>query len=306
MIDEFGERLVDRLIDWYGVWSAPWKIRFKRSALGFRCALIGQSLKKTGALLFNKLATAGEEDGFISRLMAEPVEPVDEISLREWIDAALIKANAALGGRMFAFLLLMMAQSALLLCGRASGEIAMLAAFFGLQWLAEALETDYEPLAGPVRQRYLAAAALRAAAYLAVTGCYFFAYAQRGLKINIILQGTMGLTIAVHAILFVSFVAFNKKQQLFLRLLCGVLGLLPALACASGAALGAATAAAAPMVALGGAVRGIGIALAFLSEQAGMVCSLGGNRLRFGKLWKSLLSMTGFFMMLCGAWLCVL
>lgn len=304
MIDELGLKAVDYVIEHFSAWCAPWKIRLKRSFIGFRPLLIWERMKNLARMMRSSFVRAGEEGSFFVRMMTEPVEPVNEVSFRQFIDASLTGASSALSGRAFAATLLMMMMSVCLLAGRGGGEMAMLCAFFCLQWLAEGMEMDWAPVASGVHQKYLTAMGLRALAYLAAAVSYFFAYARHGLQINIILQGTMGLTIAVHAILFVSFVAFNQRQQLFLRVLSGVLGFLPALMCACAAALGASTAAASAMIAAGGVVRGLGAGLAFLSEEASMIASLGGNRLRFGRLWRSLLSMTGFFMMLLGAWLC--
>ena len=306
MLDEFLEKTLDTALMRFSRWFAPWKIRLKRGAPGFRLALIGESMKRTAALLFNKIKVAGREGGILQRLISEPVEPVEETTLLEMADRVFSRAQALFEGKAFAALLLMMMQSTLLLAARGGRELAVLAAFFALNWLAHGMQADYEPVCAGVRQRYLAAILLRAGAYLTLLLSYFVAYAQQGLKINVLLQGTMALTICVHVILFLSFIAFNKKQQPFLRALCGVLGFAPALACAAGVALGASTIAREPMPAIGGVLRAAGVTLAFLSWQVEMIDALGGNRLRFGRLWHSLLSTIGFFMMLLGAWLCAL
>lgn len=306
MLDEILERALDTTIERYTRWSAPWKIRLKRSCIGFRQTLIGESMKRSAAMLFNKIKVAGREGGFLQRLISEPVEPVSEATLREAVDGALEKAQALLGGKAFAALLLIMLQSALLLAAKGTSELAVLAAFFALHWLGAAMEEGYEPICAGVRQRYLAAMLLRAGGYLTLLLSYFVAYAQQGLKINVLLQGAMALFIAAHAVLYVSFVAFNRRQQPFLRALVGVLGFAPALSAAAGTALGAATIAREPMLAIGGMLRAVGVALAFFAFQVEMIATLGGNRLRFGKLWHGILSTIGFFMMLCGAWLCAL
>ncbi len=306
MLDEMLERALDTAIEKTTRWCAPWKIRFKRSFIGFRPALIWESMKNTAALLFNKIKVAGREGGFLQRLISEPVEPVAEATLREVVDSTLTRAQALFKGKAFAALLLMMMQCTLLLAAKGTGELAVLAAFFGLHWVASAMDEGYEPICAGVRQRYLAAQLLRAGGYLTLLLSYFVAYAQQGLKINVLLQGTMLLAISVHAVLYVSFVAFNKRQQPFLRALYGVLGFAPALACSAGVALGASTIARSPMLAIGGAARAIGVTLAFLAWQVEMIATLGGNCLRFGKLWHGILTTIGFFMMLLGAWLCAL
>ena len=306
MIDEFSLKALDWTIEHVSKWFAPWKVRLKRSFLGFRPSLIAQRAKHNVLVMRSKISEATEEGGFFTRWMTEPMETVEKTNFFAWLDGVLMRADAALAGREFAFHLFLMLLGVLLLAGRGGGEMAMLCALFCLQWLSEGMETDYAPVSSGVHQKYVAAMALRACSYLAAAVCYFAAYAQRGLQINIILQGSMGLAIAIHVIFFVGFVAFNQRQQPFLRALSGVLGLLPALMGACAAALGAATAAMALPVAIGGIVRAVGAALVFLSETTRMVSSLGGNRLRFGRLWQRLLGFMGFFMMLLAAWLCVL
>lgn len=306
MLDEILLETLDTAIERFTRWSAPWKIRIKRSFIGFRLALIGESMKRTAGLLFNKIKVAGREDGFLQRLISEPVEPVKEEALREVVDTALTRAQELFRGKAFAALLLMVMQCTLLLAAKGTSELAVLAAFFALHWLASALDEGYEPICAGVRQRYLAAMLLRAGGYLTLLLSYFVSYARQGLKINVVLQGAMALTIIVHMAMFLSFVAFNRRQQPFLRVVSGVLGFAPALASAAGIALGASTAAQETMAAAGGVVRAIGVTLAFLAWQVEMIASLGGNRLRFGQLWHGILSTIGFFMMLCGAWLCAL
>lgn len=306
MLDEILERALDTTIERYAHWSAPWKIRLKRSCIGFRPTLILESMKRTAAMLFDKIKVAGREGGLLQRLILEPVEPVGEATLRESLDLALTRAQDVFGGRSFAYLLLMMMLSTLLLAAKGTGELAVLAAFFCLHWLAGAMDEGYAPICEGVRQRYLAAQLLRAGGYLTLLLSYFVSYARQGLKINVLLQGTMALAIIVHMALFLSFVAFNKRQQPFLRAVSGVLGFAPALACAAGVALGASTVARELPLAAGGMVRAVGVTMAFLAWQVDMIASLGGNRLRFGRLWHGLLSTIGFFMMLLGAWLCAL
>lgn len=225
---------------------------------------------------------------------------------RAAIDRTLCAAQEALSRGMFAYLLLMTLLCACLLAAKGTRELAVLSAFFCLNWAAEAMHCGYEPLCAGVRQRYLAAVLLRGFSYLALLLSYFFAYSSDLISSNVLLQATMALTGIVHLAMFFSFVAFNRRQQLFLRVLAGVMGIAPALACAAGTALGVATAAKALNVAAGGILRAAGICLAFLCEQVNMISALGGNRLRFGRLWGGTMMAIGFFMMLGGAWLCAL
>lgn len=304
MLDEICLRFVDWASESFSGWFAPWKIRLKRSAVGFRIALILDSMKRTAVQLFSSIAEADEEDSFLQRLIQDPIEPVDETSLKEKLAYLLMKADEVFAGRAFAYLLLMTMLSACLLAGCGARSVAAMAAFLCLNWVAEAFAQDYEPICGGVRQRYLASVLLRAGAYLVTLLDYFAAYASDGLQLNVVLQGAMILTVLLHTIVYIGLAAFNRKQQLFLRVLCGLLGMAPALACAAGIALGASMAARETMLALSGLLRAAGVALAFASWEIGTIGELSGGRLRYYRLWQSAAMMIGFFMMLLGALMC--
>ena len=287
----------------FGRWFAPWKVRLKRSAIGFRFALIISSIIRTAKQLFSSIAEVDEEDSFLQRLIQEPIEPVNTVSLWQKLSLLLMKADAFFAGKAFPYLLLMTMVSVCLLVGGGTRALAVMAAFFCLNWLAEAFAQDYEPICGGVRQRYLMSILLRAGAYLVLLLDYFTAYAANGLQINVVLQGAMILTGMLHVIGYIGLTAFNKRQQLFLRVLCGLLGIVPALACAAGIALGASTVARETMLALSGILRAMGVLLAFLSWEIGTNGELSGGRLNYFRLWQNLTMMIGFFMMLLGAWL---
>lgn len=305
MLDEICTKMVDTAVTTFTRWFAPWRIWLKNSAIGFRPALILRRVKHTLAVLFNTIATADDEDSFLRRLTQEPEEPTPGIDVKAALLRMLAGADAFFEGKTFGYLLLMTMLSACLLAGRGTRALAVMAAFLCMHWLAQAFCEDYAPLCGRVRQRYLVALLLRAGAYLLLMLDFFAAYAADGLQINIVLQGAMIAVLAIHLIVYLGFVAFNRRQQLFLRALCGVLGVLPALACAAGVALGVSMIAQPLPMAAGGLARAVGAALAFLSWQVEMLDSLGG-RLPFARLWQGMTMTIGFFMMLGGAWLCAL
>lgn len=305
MLDELCLRVVDITVSKVTRWFAPWKVRLKRSAIGFRPMLMLRSMKRTVAMLCNTIATVDEEGSFLERLIREPDEPEKGPGVKAILLRVLTLGDAFFAGRAFGYLLLMTMLSTCLLAGRGTRSLAALTAFFCLHWLAQAFAEDYEPICAGVRQRYLAALLLRMGAYLLLLVDHFLCYAANGLEINVVLQGAMIVTLSVHLAVFMGFVAFNRRQQLFLRVLCGVLGVTPALACAAGLALGVSMIAQTPIIAAGGVLRAAGAVLAFLSWQAEMLDSLGG-RLPFARLWQGMTMTTGFFMMLGGAWLCAL
>ncbi|MBR5287380.1 MAG: hypothetical protein IKU34_02175 [Clostridia bacterium] len=304
MLDELGLRLADKMTAAFARWYAPNRVRFKRSAIGFRLALIFGGIKRTAQLVFTQIAESDEEDGILQRILQDPIEPVDAPSLRQKLSVALWHADAFMAGKAFAYLLLMTMISACLLAGSGARSLAVMAAFFCMNWLAEAFAGDYEPVCGSVRQRYLTSVLLRAGAYLVLLLHYFIAYAANGLQINVVLQGAMIMTAIVHVICYIAFAAFNRRQHVFLRVLCGLLGIAPAMACAAGIALGASTAARETMVAASGFLCAAGAALAFLSWEIGTVGELSGGRLQYYRLWQNMTRIIGFFMMLLGAWMC--
>ena len=400
LLDEICLRAVDWVTESFGRWYAPWKIRFKRSAIGFRIALIfGPMIRVCSQILANmekkkeqeakakeearekeraiaeeaakakkaaeakarkaakakktaeaqaaseaeeaveaeeaevreaaqakeaeaKAAQANEaeaeagtqakdaeekdtakEDIFLQWFLKEPTAPKNKISFGQKMALLMMRADAFFTGKAFPYLLLMTMLSVCLLAGCGTRALAVMAAFFCLHWLAEAFAQDYEPVCGGVRQRYLASVLLRSGAYLVLLLDYFSAYAADGLQINVVLQGAMILTVALHVLSYIGLTAFNKRQPLFLRVLCGLLGIVPALACAAGIALGASTVARGVVIALSGILRATGVSLSFLSWEIGTNGELSGGRLRYFRVWQNLTMMIGFFMMLLGAWL---
>ena len=336
MLDEICLRAVDWVTESLSRWVAPWKIWLKRSAIGFRIALIfGPIIRVLKQFLSNmtkkreqgakakeevktkenaeakteeiKEATEAKEeakeDVFLRWFLKEPVVSAKKVPRWQKMALLMVRADAFFTGKTFPYLLLLTMISVCLLAGSGTRALAVMAAFFCLNWLAEAFAQDYEPVCGGVRQRYLVSTLLRACAYLVLLLDYFAVYAANGLQINVVLQGAMILTVLLHVMIYIGLTAFNKRQQLFLRVLCGLLGFVPALACAAGIALSASTVARGVVIALSGILRAVGVSLSFLSWEIGTNGELSGGRLRYYGLWQSLTMMIGFFMMLLGAWL---
>ena len=203
----------------------------------------------------------------------------------------------------FAALLLLTVFCMLGVCARGGGGIGFLAAACCTMWLAIAVETGYEPVAGGVRQRYMAAMALRAGSYLMALPMYFGGYARQGVTSNVILQGAMLIALFAHAVLYLALVAFNRRQPLFLRILSGLLGMIPALS-ASAAIAFAVSQMALPMPAAAASMLGaLGALLAFCADELGNITELGGIRLRYTPLWHGLFLEAGFLLMVLGAWI---
>ena len=203
----------------------------------------------------------------------------------------------------FPVMLLYTALSALGVCAVPGRTMAYMAASSCAMWLAAAVEAGYPPIAGAIRQRYLAAMTLRAVSFLILLPMYFGLYVGHGVSSNVILQSTMLIFLFAHLLLTLALVAFNGKQPLFLRALSGVLGVFPALTAASAIALAVTRLAMPPLEAAFALIGALGAVMAFLADRTRMLCDLGGIRLRYTPVWTSLMMETGFLMMILGAWI---
>lgn len=180
---------------------------------------------------------------------------------------------------------------------------AVCAASLMVLWISEGVRSRYAPLSSAVRQKYLVSTLLRAASMTIMLLYYFAEYAAYGVVNNVVLQGAMIVTLFVHAVLFFSLVAFNAQQQRMTRVLAGLLGIGPALMAASALALGVAGLGRPMGQALGGVLGAMGAVLAFLWDQLMTVTQLGSIRLKYIYTWSALLMLSGFTLMLAGAWL---
>ena len=202
----------------------------------------------------------------------------------------------------FAAMLFLLLLSALGVAGQGGRSMAAVAAALGVMWLACAIQADYEPVCGGLRQRYLVAMLLRALAIALMLISYFFSYVEQGVPTNVVLQGAMIVTLALHGVIFMAFIAFNRRQPLLLRALAGVLGAAPALTAAAAAALAASCVFKSWPLPLSGVMSAAGAMGAFLGEQLIYMIHLGGIRLKYQNVWVCLLEISGFALMLAGAW----
>jgi len=202
----------------------------------------------------------------------------------------------------FACMLLYTALAALGVCAE-GGAMAWMAAACCAMWLSVAVETGYPPVAGGVRQRYLAAMTLRAASFLILLPMYFGRYVGQGVSSNVILQSAMLILLFAHLLLTLTLVAFNARQPLFLRALSGVLGVFPALTTAAAIALAVTRLAMPPLEAAFAVIGAIGALMAFCADRAATLHDLGGIRLRYTPVWTGLMMEIGFLLMILGAWI---
>ena len=203
----------------------------------------------------------------------------------------------------FPFMLMLTILSLLGVCACGGGDMGYVAASCCLMWLAAAFETQYAPVCGGVRQRYLAVLLLRAAASLALLPMYFFRYLDQGVRVNLLLQSTMLILLFAHAVFYLALVAFNRRQPPLLRVMAGLLGVIPALMAAAAIAF-AATQIARPMpLPVVGVIGAVGALLTFAADRLVIITELGGIRLRYTPIWVTSFMEIGYLLILIGAWM---
>lgn len=301
LIDEWFERWVDWLCDAVPRRVKPWLLRLSGTSPGWRLCLYASGLWGRIAAAFSSISSEESVDSLIDEMMNRD-GGTGQISLRAAISARLLRAQAGLLRARFAALFYLLALSALGVLAAGGSLSGGCCAAVALYWLAEGMERGYAPVSGAVRQHYLWAVALRALGDGALLLAFFRSYAAESLPLNIVLQSAMIVALLIHAVLFLSLIAFNRNQPLLLRALWGVLGTLPAL-CAAAAVAMAASRMAAPPPALAAAIgAALGAVLLFFSQELLAMERLGAIRLRYGALWQGMMMLTGLALVLAGAW----
>ncbi|MDO5377240.1 MAG: hypothetical protein Q4G52_02790 [Clostridia bacterium] len=303
MLDEWFDGVVDRLCV-----SVPRKARVYRTYLmGFSLFWrIGLYLSALGGMIAGAFGRISDEDK-AEDLMKEALERGEDQFLRlrrasEWRFGLMAYLNEGVRRARLGALLALLMLSALAVLGTGSRSAAACALSTCLFFLAAGMEDDYAPVCGGVRQRYLAAMLLRAAGMGALLADSFRSYAVRDLASNVVLQSAMIVALTVHAALFLSLTAFERRQPLFLRALSGVLGVMSALMAASSVALAASTLGQGPERFALGVLGAMGALLLFLSEETGTFTQVGSIRLRYAELWRHGFFLAGLALTLAAAW----
>ncbi|MBR3796432.1 MAG: hypothetical protein IKK34_10505 [Clostridia bacterium] len=303
MIDEYFERLVDRLCHSVPMVLKPRMILLGDSSLGWR-------MKLYFGTAWSKLAGAFghiKNEETMERFMRESEERGDDEIKRLkafFRERVLVLAKLDAWGREIRFtgMLILLMLSVLAIAGKGGTGLGVTAASVCMMWLSTAVESNYAPVARGIRQRYLAATLLRSFAIGVMMLGYFFYYVVQGVPSNVVLQSAMIITLAIHDILFLALVAFNRRQPVFLRALAGVTGMLPALTAASACALAASCIFRPWPLPFSGAAGALGAVLAFMGDQLITMTQLGGIRLKYHSIWECLLMIGGYTLMLLGAW----
>jgi len=196
--------------------------------------------------------------------------------------------------------LLMLAVLGVIASGNAG--MGVMAASLCVMWLSVAVESDYKPVSGVIRQQYLAATLLRTGAISLMLIHFVSSYTARGVPNNIVLQSAMVIMLTIHGLFFFALVFLNTRQPLFLRALAAVAGCAPALTAASALALAASCISKPWPGPLSGALGALGALLAFMGDQLITMNHLGGIRLKYYSIWLCLLMTGGFALMLVSVW----
>ena len=303
MIDEYFERIVDRWCQIVPQVMKPRMIQLSNSGLGWRVLLyVGTAARKI-AQAFGHISNEDNMDLF----MRETVERGDDgiARLKRWFtDRFLVLARLETSGQKVRFqaMLFMLMLSVFGVAQLRSRSMAVMAASLCTMWISVAIESGYEPIAGAIRQQYLAATLTRILAIAMMLISYFFNYIAQGVIRNVVLQSAMIAMLAVHGILFTALVLFNTRQPFFLRALAGVLGMAPALTAAAAIALCATCLFRPWPIPLSGVACAAGALLAFMGDQLITITNLGGIRLKYHSVWVCITEIVGFALMLLGAW----
>ena len=208
--------------------------------------------------------------------------------------------NLLAHGLQFRLLLALLALSSVGVVLSPGRDMAAYALSLSFSFLGAAFYLPYRPLTGKFRQTWVEGKLFSAASFLALLLHWFREYLQYGIASNIFMQGAMMISLILHFSFYLATIAFNRRQHVFLRLMDGLTGMLPALAAAAAtsllpSALGGGNALAALICAFGAW-------LLFLSDRIDSIRMLGGLDLPYASLTTSLFTMTGYILLLISAW----
>ena len=304
MLDEWMEQKVDEACEAVPAYVNPRKIRLASSHVGWRLYLYGSGLKRAVSGFFVHIRSEQDMDIFLR----ETAERSDTalINLRRFLKekARLLAVLDDAGMRLrFAATLFLFGLAALGTLAAGGREMALCALAACLLLLSAAMELGYEPICAGVRQRYLFSVVLRTLGLTAPLADYFLKYQMNGVANNVVLQCAMIVMLGIHLALFFALICFNRRQNLLLRVLSGVLGVFPALTASAAAALAVASLAQPMGLAAAAILRAAGAVGAFFGDRLIAVSALGGIRLKYESVWEGLLLGGGLTLMIVGAWL---
>lgn len=303
MIDEFFERLIDRLSERVPAAVRPRWILLSDSSVGWRAKLyFGTAFGKVRAA-FTHISNEDNMDLFLR----ETAERSDDRIARIF---GFLKEQLTLLSRLesrgrtirFTGMLFLLMLAVLGVAATGKPGMGVMSASLCVMWLSVAVESDYKPVSGVIRQQYLAATLLRTLSISLMLIHYVSSYTARGVPNNIVLQSAMIIMLVIHGMLFLALVFLNTRQPLFLRALSAVTGCAPALTAAAALALAASCISRPWPAPLSGVLGVLGTLCAFMGDQLITMTHLGGIRLKYYSIWVCLLMTGGFALMLFGVW----
>ncbi|MBP3655358.1 MAG: hypothetical protein J6K32_01530 [Clostridia bacterium] len=307
MIDEFFDKLVDDVCIAFPRFWRPRTIALADSGPGWRVCLYVVTAWRSLKRAFHHLKSEENAEAFFRETKAKGGEQISELKLlARGALSVLLRLEERSQRDSFCGLFFLMLLAGLGMLAVGGAPVAGCAAALACFWLAHGLDIGYTPVCRGVRQRYLAGMLLRGGGYCALILWMFRLYTAGGLPTNIILQGAMIITMVIHLVFFLAFAAFERQQMLILRLLTGVLGLLPALACAAALALAASLLGGGGMMLIAGVMIAAGGVMLFAMEIIRMSVEIGLAHMFFSGLVLCALRLCGAAFLLCGAWLHVL
>lgn len=302
-IDQKFNGFVDRAVVRVPAFFRLTGIRIARQHAGWHIWLILVSFRNAVSHLLGHFRSEDDMDLFLddtAEHLGDRFSALKSIFGRQM--SWLVAIDTAGDRLRFALKLFFIALSA---CGCAligTWELASLAFLFGVSWLSTAFDLSYKPVIGRLRQVYIGARLLSALSMLIPAMMYYIHYQSRGGANNMMLQGMLIFTLLTHLVLFTVVVLPNRQQSLFLRVLSGVLGIIPALLVANVVSYSASIMGMGTGGLVGGILRILGAMLLFISDRLESLYSLGSLRFMFSEFFLVICELTGGFLLLMSAW----
>ena len=286
MIDEFFERLIDRLSERVPAAVVPRMTLLSNSSIGWRFKLyFGTAYDKVRAA-FTHISNEDNMDLFLRETAEKGDDSIARVAgfVREQLTLLSRLESRGRTIRFTGMLFLLMLAVLGIAADRRPG-MGVMAASLCVMWLSVAVESDYRPVSSVIRQQYLAATLLRMLSISLMLIHYVSSYTARGVPNNIVLQSAMIIMLVIHGMLFLALVFLNTRQPFFLRALSAVTGCAPALTAAAAFALAASCISRPWPAPLSGVLGVLGTLFAFMGDQLITITHLGGIRLKYYSIW---------------------
>ena len=278
-------------------------IRFSHTHIGWHLLAVAAALGQGFGGLVQNVSSEDQTDLFLAGA-SEAFFAWLETLLSGWkekLGVLLALDDAGMVAR-FWMLLYLLGMSAIGIVKHESRELCVISAALCLAWVSVCFTLRYRPVCGSIRQKHIVSRAFRGAASALRLLVWFELYVAYGIASNIMLQSMMLVFLATHLAVFFAVIAFNKRQNLFLRLLDGLLGSLPALGVSAATALLVSNLNGSLTVVASACMRAFGAMMLFLADRVESLVTLGNTRFDFSKLTIFLLDMGGCLFVLAAAW----